>query len=265
MATTVTSKPKLSLLRTPMSATYPSEIRSPMVSTPTWIKREDAQNTPVTPPAAYLDFLAKLSPTVASPPASCPLAGSFPSGSFTVEKPTITSTQSSDSVATTATMGSIASTVASAASDQSRPESPRSIASSRSSSCSSGSGAPRIPEAPKTADCTRSTQVILPPQSPFSPALPTSARTPRRLIIPQSPYSPGNVRSPLSATGTTLYSPFSAISPRDRDLDGAGNPRTMSVRQIVTRTVTYAHQRQAPKVEPVPANKKRKLETQPEE
>ena len=41
MATTTATKPKLPSLKTPMSATYPSEIRSPMVATPTWMKRED--------------------------------------------------------------------------------------------------------------------------------------------------------------------------------------------------------------------------------
>ena len=75
MATT-DAKPVLSTLKTPVSATYPSELRSPMVhsaSTPTFLKREESLKreellkTPISPPSAYLDFLKTLSPVLMSP------------------------------------------------------------------------------------------------------------------------------------------------------------------------------------------------------
>jgi hypothetical protein len=61
----------LSSLKTPVSATYPSEIRSPMLASPMG-PRDESLKTPITPPAAYLDFLAR-SPTVWSAPPSAAL------------------------------------------------------------------------------------------------------------------------------------------------------------------------------------------------
>jgi hypothetical protein len=66
-----TSRPLLSTLKTPVSATYPSEIRSPMLASPIGA-RDDSLKTPLSPPAAYLDFLAR-SPTVWSAPPSAAL------------------------------------------------------------------------------------------------------------------------------------------------------------------------------------------------
>jgi hypothetical protein len=62
----------LSSLKTPVSATYPSEIRSPMLASP-MAARDDSLKTPITPPAAYLEFLASRSPTVWSAPPSAAL------------------------------------------------------------------------------------------------------------------------------------------------------------------------------------------------
>ncbi|KKY16761.1 hypothetical protein UCDDS831_g06825 [Diplodia seriata] len=61
------AKPTLPALKTPVSATYPSELRSPQVATPSFVKREEGEKTPITPPAAYVDFLKALSPALMSP------------------------------------------------------------------------------------------------------------------------------------------------------------------------------------------------------
>ncbi|KAF2435039.1 hypothetical protein EJ08DRAFT_387809 [Tothia fuscella] len=243
------TRPQLSHLKTPLSATYPSELRSPCVSTPTsaFIKLEageTGQKTPISPPAAYLDFLSKLSPTVLSPQ-SAGARFTFP------EKPRLPSTASSESVVTTASTGSYTST---APAVSSRPTSPRSHSSSRSSSCSSCSH-DSLNHKP---DPINTKAAMVPPQSPF--ARPNSARTPRRLLIPQSPYSPGSVRSPMSAA--SMYSPYSAaFSPRDpSDPDQGKRTTAVSVRSVVTRTVTYASSARTPLVEPVPPSKKRKTE-----
>jgi hypothetical protein len=62
------AKPVLSPLKTPSSATFPSElINSPFAATPTLVKAEDSLKTPITPPLAYLEFLKYTSPVFPSP------------------------------------------------------------------------------------------------------------------------------------------------------------------------------------------------------
>jgi hypothetical protein len=88
---------------------------------------------------------------------------------------------------------------------------------------------------------------------------PRSSRTPRRLHIPQSPFTPA-----LSSAHSTPYSgtplsaaPWSATySPRDADPEANGKPGKVSVRQVVTRTVTYCRT----PLEPAPRGKRRKLD-----
>ncbi|MCJ1276728.1 hypothetical protein MMC21_004535 [Puttea exsequens] len=106
------------------------------------------------------------------------------------------------------------------------------------------------------------------PMFPPSPYMrpPTSARTPtalRRLRIPQSPaWSPG-ADSPRSTQ--CMRSPF---SPADWALDGklkhwdaprSASHKPVSVRQVVTRTVTYTKASVTP-LDPAPKGKKRRLE-----
>jgi hypothetical protein len=276
MATTQ-QKPQLSALKTPLSASYPSELRSPLVATPTYIKQEESLKTPITPPAAYLDFLSKLSPTSLLSPMS---AGPATSKRFTFpdNKPTLTSTASSDSISTTASMSSNSSTVTSASltstapATSSRPSSPLSKTSSRSSSCYSchsdasekdvvakdeESATKVANQGVKRHERPEPINTTTVPPTPGFPR-PNSARTPRRLHIPQSPYSPSSVRSPLSAAAT-VYSPYStAMSPRD-SWDTENKRVGVSVRQVVTRTVT--HYSRTPIVDPVPASKKRRTDS----
>ncbi|KAL7778775.1 hypothetical protein CFE70_008276 [Pyrenophora teres f. teres 0-1] len=212
------SKPALSSLKTPMSATYPSELRSPMVTSATTpifanIKREDSDlKTPITPPTAYLEFLKNLSPVLSSPMST----GTSCKFVFGDSRPT--------SVTSSASSASFTSTSA--------PADKESPATSRSSSCS---------------------------------RRPHSARTPR-LYIPQSPYSPATVRSPASAK--SIQSPYSAVSsPKTWDAEKkTGRARRVSVREVVTRTVTYsrtpvdAKAPQFPQIDPAPRGKRRKVE-----
>lgn len=215
-----TGKPQLPALKTPVSATYPSEIASPMACTPTYIKQEDLK-TPITPPAAYVDFLKAFSPTLMTPTTGD--RSSFPDDKLPAKVPSASQPPPTNRTMSSTSTASIAST----ASDKSN------------CSCS--------------CDNHKSPHVAT-PRSPF--AHPLSARSPRRLRIPQSPYSPAT-RSPLSAASIT--STYSAMSPRDWEQGKAGmssSMRAVSVRQVVTRTVTYSRT----PLDPAPKGKRRKIE-----
>jgi hypothetical protein len=246
------SKPSLSALKTPLSATYPSELRSPMVQsalTPTFatIKKEDALKTPITPPTAYLDFLKTLSPVLMSPMST----GTSSKFAFEGTRPT-----SMASVTSSASANSVTSTTGPA--DKTAVSSP---ATSRASSCCNCDSSKQEP--PKTAPLTKDQAVTIPPPSPFT--RPQSARTPR-LYIPQSPFSPATARSPASANSTS--SPYSAVSPKTWDLDKKpGRARRVSVREVVTRTVTYSSSTPVdakapsfPQIDPAPRGKRRRIE-----
>ncbi|KAL6709727.1 hypothetical protein ACN47E_001156 [Coniothyrium glycines] len=253
------SKPALSTLKTPMSATYPSELRSPMIhsaTTPIFanIKREDDLKTPITPPTAYLEFLKSMSPVLTSPMST----GTSSRFVFEGSRPV--------SVTSSASSASFTSTSA--------PKNKDSPASSRSSSCSRCDQSKEThrekekekdnekEEPPMSAPLTKLQTVTIPPPSPFS--RPQSARTPR-LYIPQSPFSPAGIRSPVSAK--SIQSPYSATSPMTVDGEKkTGRSRRISVREVVTRTVTYtrtpvdAKAPQFPQIDPAPRGKRRKIE-----
>ncbi|OCL10884.1 hypothetical protein AOQ84DRAFT_374502 [Glonium stellatum] len=258
MATTST-KPALSALKTPISATYPSELRSPMVSTPTYIKREEGQQTPITPPAAYLDFLKTLSPVLMSPLPS----GASTKFTFGENRPSSTySTTSITSTTSTASTDSATSTSGPIPADKPSPTS--SNRSSRASSCCNCEHPMSPPSTTSPAPAKVEMAISIPPPSPFM--RPMSARTPR-LFIPQSPFTPATARSPMSAH--SVHSPYSAtMSPRSWDLEkskvGGSTTRAVSVRQVVTRTVTYSRtpiEAPAPApLDPAPKGKRRKIE-----
>ncbi|EON65032.1 hypothetical protein W97_04267 [Coniosporium apollinis CBS 100218] len=243
MATTATSKPALSALKTPMTATYPSEVCSPISSTPTWIKREDSLKTPITPPSAYLDFLKALSPALMSP---------LPTGAST--RFTFGEKNEKNDKCDHSDKSSSATPVPAPPSDKSSPAPSQPPLSRTNSNCSCKTGA-------ETSNKPTNMQISIPPPSAF--VRPLSARAPRqRLHIPQSPYSPAGVGSPMSAR--SVHSPYSAtISPREWDLEGKkGGTRAVSIRQVVTRTVTYSRTPVEPTapLDPAPKGKRRKIE-----
>ncbi len=214
-------KPSLLAIKTPNSATLPSQLpKSPLPERLEAIKQEDDDlRTPITPPQAYTEFLKALSPAVSTP-----------------------------------------STGRSPVFDR-----------------LSGKSTP-ITQPSSAASCLCSSHESLKPQSapivPPSPFMrpPNSARTPtalRRLRIPQSPaWSPctdSPKSSALSVKSSTLRSPFSpadwAIEGKSRCYEAprSGTHKAVSVRQVVTRTVTYTRSPVTP-LEPAPKGKKRRLE-----
>jgi hypothetical protein len=219
------AKPILPPLQTPKSATFPSEILSGHTSSLSAIKQEDDLRTPITPPIAYTDFLKTLTPVLstASPRSALPRTFSFEEEASTKSTPAT--------------------------------EPPTSY-----SSCFPFSRYDTHKSPPTSAAAVGT------PPSPF--VHPRSARSPtsglRRLRIPPSPLcSPGAADSPRSATFSAMRSPF---SPSEWVLDSNGNryfeaPRSasirpVSVRSVVTRTVTY---KRTPPLEPAPKGKKRKI------
>ncbi|KAL9133820.1 MAG: hypothetical protein Q9175_004995 [Cornicularia normoerica] len=106
------------------------------------------------------------------------------------------------------------------------------------------------------------------PPSPFM-RLPNSARTPtllRKLRIPQSPaWSPATDSPKSSALSSAHRSPY---SPADWVADGKARylegPKScthkpVSVRQVITKTVTYTRTPVTP-LDPAPKGKKRRME-----
>jgi len=211
------AKPILPPLKTEETASYPSQLHNGSTSSLSdYIKQEDL-STPITPPTAYTDFLKALTPIFTSP-----ASASFSFPKYPVEKPAFSTSPTS-----------------------------------QPASALSGSFI--------FSDSARSPTVSLPPPTPASAAPSRKGiPIPRRLRIPQSlKFSPG-AESPRSATprsatprsATTLRSPF---SPSDWKLRYYEAPRSatgkpVSVKQVVTRTVTYKRtQLEAP-----PKGKRRK-------
>ena len=198
------AKPVLPPLKTPKSATFPSELHDDSSASSISIKQEDSA-TPITPnsslplPKAYTEFLDALTP-VFSPASAGPN-----SQKFSFEK--------------------------TGASPTSQPASALSTSFSFST-------------------CGRSPTVSLPPPTPGSAVnLCKGFSSPRHLPLPRPyKYSPGT-DSPMSATpmsAPSLRSPYSAspYSSADWKLRYGDPPRSasgkpVSVKEIVTRTVTY--------------------------
>lgn len=114
------------------------------------------------------------------------------------------------------------------------------------------------------------TSACLPPPSPRSAGYNNGRNTPtalKRLRIPQyspvSAFSPATARSPYTTAGSMMYSPFSPADWTGRsNFEFISTPRSacskpVSVRSVVTRTVTY--KRTTPNLEPAPKGKKRKV------
>ena len=215
-------KPSLPALKTPKSTTLPSQLpRSPMADRLEAIKQEeDDSKTPITPPQAYTEFLKALSPAVSTPSTGrSPIFDRMSGKSTPISQPS-----------------------------------------------SAGSCICHVPENPKTQSAP-----IIPPSPYMRP--PNSARTPtalRRLRIPQSPAWSPATDSPKSSTlnsakSSTFRSPFSPVDwvvdgkTRHYEVPRSSTHKPVSVRQVVTRTVTYTKSPITP-LDPAPKGKKRRLE-----
>ena len=211
-------KPTLPALKTPITASLPSELpRSPLPGRLEVIKQEEEDiKTPITPPHAYTEFLRTLSPAVSTPSTGrSPIFDRISGKSTPLTQPS----------------------------------------SANSCLCSSH-------------DTSKTNSAPMVPPSPFMRP-PNSARTPtllRKLRIPQSPaWSPVTDSPKSSAMSSAHRSPF---SPADWVVDGKARyfegPKScthkpVSVRQVITKTVTYTRTPITP-LDPAPKGKKRRLE-----
>lgn len=234
-----------SSLQTPGSGTFPSELRSPMVASPSLLKKDEALKTPITPPSAYLDFLKNMPPALMSP---------LPTGTSSHFKfPDKASSKISE-------IGADRPVHSPATSQPALSRNTSFDSNTSSSTTSNESVASHSSAGNTTRSKPRSPRITIPP-SPFAVPAPRSSRTPRRLQIPHSPFTPAlgsahSVPSPYSGTSLSA-APWSATySPRDADPDANGKPGKVSVRQVVTRTVTYCRT----PLEPAPRGKRRKLD-----
>ncbi|OQE30203.1 hypothetical protein PENFLA_c003G01214 [Penicillium flavigenum] len=214
-------KPILPPLKTPKTEVFPSQLHNGSTSSVSdYIKQED-QSTPITPPTAYTEFLKALTPVFTGPMSA---SMSFPK--YISDKALKPSTATSPT--------------------------------SQPASAFSGS---------TFSDSVRSPTVSLPPPTPNSAAPSRKSFQGRRLRIQSSLKFSPSADSPRSATprsatpwsatprsATTLRSPFSPSDWTLRYYDSPRSAKPVSVKQVVTRTVTYKRtQLEAP-----PKGKRRK-------
>ncbi|CAG8243120.1 unnamed protein product [Penicillium salamii] len=222
-------KPELPSLKTTEATTYPSQIHLPDLE----IKREDESGTPIEVPPSYTEFIKAYTPIYTSPVS----AGGFPK--FSGGK------------------------------SDSSPVSQPSPATSPAFSFGNSLKSPATPA------------ISLPPPSPCTVKSAKATPALRRLRIPQSLQPVSYKDSPRTATpcSATPYSaspysatPWSALprsatsiqssfSPTDWKLRYLEAPRSatgkaVSVRQVVTRTITY---KRTP-LDPPPKGKRRKTQ-----
>ncbi|OAA49885.1 hypothetical protein BBO_01520 [Beauveria brongniartii RCEF 3172] len=284
-------KPKLEVA-TPLTSNFPSEITSAASLTsintatplsglgrpPVLCKAEpDFVRTPITPPAAYADFLTKAMPS--NSPAVSPVVVAAESTTPNSSSPAADASEKADDSSISSTSSASA---ASAKDNGSASTSP-----ATSTACSTKSSSPTSATTPSASEKASAVEralalasASLVPPSPFTkapmsapPAGPTSFPS---FMLPPSPAI-SNLDSPLSAVPlsaapmsavSSLLSPYSGRTARSVfDWDAAlrahyaDQRRTRSrtsvrnIREVVTRTVTYT-----PRMEPAPRGKRRKVE-----
>ena len=230
------AKPFLHPLKTPKSATFPSELHDEILSsTSDAVKPELSSSTPITPPTAYTDFLKAYTPVFTSPASAGVTFPRFPLDNKSSNNSNSNSNSNSNN------------------NKLAPPTSATTTSTSQPASAVSGSFTFNEP--------IKSATAALPPPAP-SAGTPRPARKDpsslRRLRIPPSSmaFSP-STDSPRSAT--TIRSPFSPSDWKLRYLEpprSATTGRPINVRQVVTRTVTYKRtQLEAP-----PKGKRRKYQ-----
>ncbi|KAI4152449.1 MAG: hypothetical protein LQ340_002903 [Diploschistes diacapsis] len=240
------AKPSLPLLKTPTSPgpVLPSELpRSPHPEQGASVFKVEADmRTPITPPSAYTDFLKALSPAVSTPCTATSMKSSF---SFTDKTGHLTPITQPSSAASFRSCDSETTTnkrpdLATAQSAPLLPPSPF-VRPTLSRSSSTSSKAPatlrrlRIPSSPYSS-------ISESPRSAICRSATSRSATPRSAML-RSPYSPTS----WVIEGKTRYFP---------DPPKSGCPRAVSVKQVVTRTVTYTRT----PLEPAPRGKRRKIE-----
>ncbi|KAL4873095.1 hypothetical protein BDV12DRAFT_161314 [Aspergillus spectabilis] len=196
-------KPVLPPLKTPSNITFPSELHSD--SSASSAKQEDSSSTPITPPAAYTEFLKAFTPIFSSPSS----AEGVDFSKYRFERPNVYSARSQPS---SAVSGSF---------NFNEP--------ARSATTSLPPPTPLAPPHPRR-ELGNLRRLRIPPALRHSPTSvdPLRSAGPRSATISRSPYSP--------------YSP---VDWRQRYFDAprSANPRSsthkMSVRHVITHTITY--------------------------
>ncbi|RDW81237.1 uncharacterized protein DSM5745_04794 [Aspergillus mulundensis] len=198
-------KPVLPPLKTPSNITFPSELHTD--SSAGSGKNEDSSSTPITPPAAYTEFLKAFTPIFSSPTS----AEGIDFTKFKFDRHNVHSARSQPSSAVSGSFNFNES--------------------ARSATASLPPLNPLAPPCPRR-ELSNLRRLRIPPALRYSP---TSAE-PLRSAGPRS-------AGPRSAT--IARTPYSPIDWRLRYLDSprSANPRSsnhkMSVRHVITHTITY--------------------------
>ncbi|PKY06412.1 hypothetical protein P168DRAFT_288358 [Aspergillus campestris IBT 28561] len=236
------AKPSLPPLRTPKTMTFPSELRADTGSSLSDnVKHEDGgMSTPITPPAAYTEFLKAFTPIFSSPSSA---NVNFSRMSF--DRPPAYSPTSQPASALPGVSFSSCSSASSAA-DQ-HPKSAKEAEDAegerggRNMSCNASLPPPTPFTAPPVPNYHH---LQLPPPGPVrrDPRSLRSLRIPPALrYSPTTPVSAADYSfSPHSAT--MLRSPYSPADWKLRYYEGPRSATTsskVSVRHVVTHTVTY--------------------------
>ncbi|KAM3511210.1 hypothetical protein MY11210_005146 [Beauveria gryllotalpidicola] len=280
-------KPKLEVA-TPLTSNFPSEITSAAsltsINTATPLSglgrpavlckaEPDFVRTPITPPAAYADFLTKAMPS------NSPVVVAAESTTPDSSSPAADASEKADD--------SSISSMSSASAASAKDNGSASTSPATSTACSTKSSSPTSATTPSASEKASAVaralalaSASLVPPSPFTKAPmsapPTGPTSFPSFMLPPSPAM-SNLDSPLSAVPlsaapmsavSSLLSPYSGRSARSVfDWDAAlrahyaDQRRTRSrtsvrnIREVVTRTVTYT-----PRMEPAPRGKRRKVE-----
>ncbi|KAJ5748688.1 uncharacterized protein N7511_010384 [Penicillium nucicola] len=231
-------KPELQPLKTPKSFTFPSEIhKASKTLTISEIKREDGSATPITPPLSYTEFLSALTPVFTSPVS----AGGFPKFSMEKTQPSPISQPPSATSASSATS----------------PVSSENSLKSPAISLPPPAPSPRITKSAKAPPALRRLRIPQSLKTISSKDSPQTATPCSATPYSASPYS-ANPWSALPRSANSLRSPFSPSDWKLRYLDvpKSATTKAVSVRQVVTRTVTY---KRTP-LDPPPKGKRRKTQ-----
>ncbi|KAG5934954.1 hypothetical protein E4U60_003435 [Claviceps pazoutovae] len=276
------TKPKLEKLSTPLTATFPSEISSASASTPLSARPfprmmdPDFLKTPISPPAAYAEFLSKAMAMNSPSVVLGDLSLDFTKSNSENENERVERSPKRESVSP-ASAPSSKQTPSVSASALPRTPLQASISSSKQTPHISASSLPRTPLPTATPSCkpTRNTVSVsvsasalprtpLPTSAPMS-APPNIAATFPSFKLPPSPAF-SSVDSPLSAN-TTRSTPSARASRPVFDWEAAleahaadkrhktSRTSIRHIREVVTRTVTYI-----PRMEPAPRGKRRREE-----
>ncbi|KAL2870408.1 uncharacterized protein BJX67DRAFT_282558 [Aspergillus lucknowensis] len=190
-------KPVLPPLKTPNNIVFPSELHDHLSASSS--RNEDSSSTPITPPAAYTEFLKAFTPIFSSPSS----AEGVDFSKYRFDRPSAYTPRSQPS---SATSGSF---------NFNEP--------ARSATTSLPPPTPRAPPHPRR-EISNLRRLRIPPALRYSP---TSAEPPRSAMSARSPYTPTDWR-------LRYYD-----APRSANPRSSSSNHKMTVRHVITHTITY--------------------------